>query len=65
VVQAQAVHPERVMCDAASVADWRRAGYLVHAWTADEPGELRRLAALGVDAIIVNDVSHARALLEG
>jgi glycerophosphoryl diester phosphodiesterase len=35
----------------ASVAEAREAGLKLGAWTVDEPGEMRRLIALGIDAI--------------
>lgn len=38
-------------------------GGRVIAWTVDDPAEMRRLAALGVDALCTNDVALARATL--
>jgi glycerophosphoryl diester phosphodiesterase len=58
-----ALHPERTLVDRDSMASWRRRGYQVNAWTADAPDEVRRLARLGVDAIITNDPAAARAAL--
>jgi glycerophosphoryl diester phosphodiesterase len=49
---AAAVHPERVLATPERVARWKRAGALVNVWTVNDPDEARRLAALGVDAII-------------
>jgi glycerophosphoryl diester phosphodiesterase len=46
------VHPERVLATPERVARWKRAGALVNVWTVNDPDEARRLAALGVDAII-------------
>ena len=59
-----AVHPERTLVDRDSMAGWRRRGYQVNTWTADDPAEIRRLARLGVDAIITNDPAAARAALQ-
>lgn len=58
-----AVHPEHVLVDREAVARWRRRGYRIHTWTVDRPEDLRRMAALGVDAIICNDPAAARAVL--
>jgi glycerophosphoryl diester phosphodiesterase len=47
-----------------AIADVQRSGLLVNVWTVDEPGEIKTLAAAGVDAIItdVPDVAlHALA----
>jgi glycerophosphoryl diester phosphodiesterase len=46
------------------MAGWRRAGYAVNVWTVDDADEVRRLARLGVDAIISNDPAAARAAME-
>lgn len=60
-----AVHPEACLVDGGTVARWHRRGRLVDVWTVDEPAELRRLAALGVDGIITNRPGRAVAVLEG
>lgn len=57
------VHPQACLIDAPRMAAWRAAGRLVNVWTVDEPAELRRLSALGVDGIITNDPARARAAL--
>lgn len=41
---------------AANIAAAHRAGCEVHVWTIDEPDEMRRLLALGVDGIVTNRV---------
>ena len=38
-------------------------GVRAQAWTVDDPAEVRRLAALGVDSIIANDPAAAMAAL--
>jgi glycerophosphoryl diester phosphodiesterase len=58
-----ALHPEHVLCTSPSVARWRAEGVAIHAWTVDDPGELRRVAALAVDGVITNDPGAARRAL--
>ncbi|MBA0051840.1 glycerophosphodiester phosphodiesterase [Streptomyces sp. AJS327] len=41
------------------------AGYLVSAWTVDRPRTMRRLAAMGVDALTSNRVAALRRTLPG
>jgi len=40
-----------------------RKALAVHAWTADQPPEMRRLVAAGVDGIVTNFPDRARSLL--
>ena len=49
-----ALHPEHVLVDEAAVRRWHRAGLLVNTWTVDDPAELERLRAAGVDGVITN-----------
>jgi glycerophosphoryl diester phosphodiesterase len=42
-----------------------RKALAVHAWTADQPAEMRRLAAAGVDGIVTNFPDRARSLMRG
>jgi glycerophosphoryl diester phosphodiesterase len=65
LVRPHALHPEHLLVDQTSMARWRARGYAVNVWTVDVPDELRRLARLGVDAIITNDPAAARAALGG
>lgn len=55
--RADGIHPEAVMVDAAYVSWARKAGLAVRVWTADDVATLRRVMALGVDAVIT-DVSE-------
>lgn len=60
----EARHPEHTMVDARYMAWARKRGYRVYAWTVDEPDEMRRLIALGVDGIITNVPDVLRRVLE-
>jgi glycerophosphoryl diester phosphodiesterase len=62
-VAPQALHPHHSMVDAAYMAWARRKGYRVNVWTVNEPADIRRMAALGVDAIITDHVAETRRLL--
>lgn len=59
----QADHPEHVLITAGSMAWAADNGYRVHAWTVDELGEARRLAALGVHGVITNTPGRIREAL--
>jgi glycerophosphoryl diester phosphodiesterase len=52
--RANALHPEAPMVDEAYMARARKEGLPVRAWTVNDEPEMRRLAALGVDAIITD-----------
>lgn len=58
------VHPRHDLCTAPAVERWRRRGFAVATWTVDDPAEIARVAAAGVDAIITNRPRATRALLE-
>lgn len=61
-----AVHPERraLLTDPeGAIAAAHDVGLRVHAWTVDDPDELRVLAAAGVDAVITNVPDVARRAL--
>ena len=65
VTATAAVHPPHGQVTPAAVERWHRAGLVVNTWTVDEPDELRRLAAAGVDGVITNRPDLARQVLEG
>jgi glycerophosphoryl diester phosphodiesterase len=62
-VGASLLHPDSPLCTATSVRRWHAAGYAINVWTVDDPTELRRLDALGVDGVFANDPAAARAAL--
>jgi glycerophosphoryl diester phosphodiesterase len=55
LVGAAAVHPHFSLVTKASIAPWQRDGLSVNVWTVNDIDEARRLAALGVDAIITDE----------
>jgi len=57
-------HPHYSMVDERFMAWVRRKGYRVNAWTVNEPGEIRRLLALGVDGIITDHPDLLAAILD-
>ena len=58
-----AVHPEARLCTPATVAGWRRRGYLVNVWTVDQPERIAALARMGVSGIITNQPAQALSVL--
>lgn len=58
-----ALHPQAPLCTPQAVARWRGRGYALHTWTVDDADTVRRLCALGIDAIITNRPGAVRALL--
>ena len=51
------------LCSRAAVATSHRAGAPILVWTVNDPGQVRRLAALGVDGIVSDDPGMAREVL--
>lgn len=63
--RADGVHPETRMVDAAYVAAAHKRKMPVRVWTVNEEAEMRRLAGLGVDAIISDTPDVALQLIGG
>ncbi|MDY6868872.1 MAG: glycerophosphodiester phosphodiesterase family protein, partial [Chloroflexota bacterium] len=59
-----ALHPHFSDVDKILVSTLHARDRLVNVWTVDDPDEIRRLAALGVDSIITNDPKSTRLILE-
>jgi glycerophosphoryl diester phosphodiesterase len=57
LVAPHALNPAWPLCSPAYMAHTRALGLAVHTWTVNQPDDMRRLADLGVDAIIT-DVPH-------
>ena len=57
-------HPDFEMVDKRLVKWCHTRKLRVNVWTVDEPGEMRRLTALGVDGIITNKPNVLRQILE-
>ena len=62
--QLDALHLRHEVIDAGLVERTRASGLELAAWTVNESEELSRMAALGVDAVITDELSRARQLLE-
>lgn len=60
----EADHPHYSMVDEKYMAWAAQRGYQVNVWTVDEPEEARRLARLGVHALITNQPALIRESLE-
>jgi glycerophosphoryl diester phosphodiesterase len=59
VARANVLSLHHVLCSRAAVAAAHRLGAPVLAWTANDPGTVSRLAAIGVDAIVSDDPGMA------
>jgi glycerophosphoryl diester phosphodiesterase len=58
-----ALHPISELVDRSLVDRVRSLGLALHAWTVNDPDELQRLAALGVDGLITDVPDVALAVL--
>ncbi len=61
---AGAVWPHQDLVDAELVAAVHEAGGVVYPWTVDDPEEIRRLLALGVDGVCGNHPDRARSAID-
>jgi len=59
-----ALHPHYAMVDSHYVWWANKQGYRVNVWTADEPGDMRRLMREGVDIIITNRPDLLRGVVQ-
>ncbi|MCA9658149.1 MAG: glycerophosphodiester phosphodiesterase [Myxococcales bacterium] len=62
-LQVPATHGRLTVVDPAFVANAHRHGVDVHVWTIDEPAQMRRLLALGVDALMTDHPERLLAVL--
>jgi glycerophosphoryl diester phosphodiesterase len=53
------VHPQHTLVTEESIARWKRRPALVNTWTVNAPEDVRRVTALGVDAVISDDPGAA------
>lgn len=63
VVQPHALHPHFRMVDERYMRWAKQRGYEVNVWTVDDPEDMRRLAMLGVNAIITNRPDVLKSVL--
>jgi glycerophosphoryl diester phosphodiesterase len=61
--QANVLSLHHTLCSRAAIAASHRFGAPVLAWTVNDPGVVRRLSDLGVDAIVSDDPEMAREVL--
>lgn len=59
----RALHPRHEVVTPELVDAAHHRGLAVHAWTADDPDDIRRVAGAGVDAVITNVPAAAREAL--
>jgi len=64
VMGANALHVEHRLCTKQSVARWHRQGLKVGAWTVDDPADIERCCAAGVDVLITNQPGATLATLD-
>lgn len=63
LLRPHALHPEHTLLSAARARALISRGYALNTWTVDAPAEIRRLAALGINALITNDPGATRRAL--
>lgn len=65
IFQAEAVHPPEWMVNKDYVDKCHVQGLKVNTWTVDNPGRMRELIKMGVDAFITNCPDNGRKAVEG
>lgn len=55
---------DQALIDGALVETLHRSGYQIYAWTVNDPEDMRRLVALGVDGLCTNAPDVARRVLD-
>jgi glycerophosphoryl diester phosphodiesterase len=63
LLRPRAIHPESTLATPARVERWRQSGLEVNVWTVDFAEDARRLARLGVSALITNRPALVRGAL--
>ncbi len=63
-LNAWAIHPVAKLVKPELCATAHRLGYQVYTWTVDDPEDMRRLIAMGVDGIMTNYPARLRSVLE-
>ena len=61
---AEALHPDALLVDAAFVEGAHAGGLAVYAYTVDEPDDMRRLLAIGVDGLFTNHPERMRRIVD-
>jgi len=61
---ASALHVDHRLCSPENVRRWRGRGLAVAAWTVDDPADVERCCAAGVDAVITNRPAATLACME-
>lgn len=64
IARPNALHPPSSLIDSEFVAWARHQGYKINTWTVDDPNEMKRLIALGVDAIMTNKPDILREVVD-
>ena len=59
------VHPQHTLVTEASMQRWKRRSALVNTWTVNALEDVRRVTALGVDAVISDDPGAALRAISG
>ena len=58
-----ALNPDYTMLSEETVRDAKAAGLAINVWTVDDPAEMLRMQAMGVDVLMTNDPMKALRIL--